>query len=77
MSVLNWIELNWTDVHDNDIAKFFRIGRKNKLDRNTKPRPILVKFSSVSLKTEVFLVRRRIRKFNPIAILNRYLSMKT
>ena len=51
------------DVHDNDIIKCFRIGRKNRLDREKKPRPILVKFSSVSLKTEVLLARRRIRKF--------------
>ena len=51
------------DVHDNDILKCFRIGRKNRTDRIKSPRPILVKFSSISLKTEVLLARRRLRKF--------------
>ena len=62
------------DIHDNDIIKCFRIGRKTWNNRNTKPRPILVKFSSISLKTEVLLAHRRLRNFisdrypNPVFI---------
>ena len=61
-------------IHDNDIVKCFRLGRKPRLNRGTRPRPILVKFASVSLKTEVLLARRRTRKFastrfpNPVFI---------
>ena len=44
-------------------VKCFRLGRKSRFERNVKPRPILVKFATVSLKTEVLLTRRRTRKF--------------
>ena len=49
------------DVNDNDILKCHRIGKKRESGR--APRPILLKFASVSLKTEVLTARRRIRKF--------------
>ena len=48
------------DIHDNDIIKCHRIGKKREPGR---PRPVLIKFGSVSLKTEVFTARRRLRKF--------------
>ena len=51
------------DIHDNDIVKCFRLGRKSRFERNGKPRPILIKFATVSLKTAVLLARRRTRKF--------------
>ena len=49
------------DLCDNDISRCFRMGREPK--RSTKPRPILVQFASTSIKTEVLMARRHIRKF--------------
>ena len=49
------------NVHDTDILKCHRIGKRRETGR--VPRPIKVKFSTVSLKTEVLNARRRIRKF--------------
>ena len=49
------------DVHDNDIIKCHRIGKRREDGR--APRPILIKFSSVSMKTEVLAARRRTRQF--------------
>ena len=51
------------DINDNDIVKCFRLGRKSRFDRNVRPRPILVKLASVSLKTEILFARRHKRKF--------------
>ena len=52
------------NIDDTDIVKCHRIGRTDRNDRSAKPRPILVKFHSTSLKSEVLNARRKKRNFS-------------
>ena len=51
------------NINDTDIVKCHRIGRTDRNNRSVKPRPILVKFHSTSLKSEVLNACRKIRNW--------------
>ena len=52
------------NINDTDIVKCHRIGRTDRNNRSVRPRPILVKFHSASLKSEILNARRKIRNFS-------------
>ena len=52
------------NINDTDIVKCHRLGRTDRNNRSARPRPILVKFQSTSLKSELLNARRKIRNFS-------------
>ena len=52
------------NINDTDIVKCHRLGRVDRNNRSARPRPILVKFQSTSLKSKVLNARRKIRNFS-------------
>ena len=52
------------NIDDTDIVKCHRIGRTDRNIRSAKPRPILVKFQSTAMKSEILNARRKKRNFS-------------